>query len=170
MRIYKFASLRCKFLNKEFLHSPHQQFWQMTTALHQLANQFCEVNLLQNGPQNPQNFLHLKTQGTFHLGWKKKDNSLTIIRFQNCSSQHAQKIHSTTYIASQFIHSNTFQLIYMVMKDIRKILIIKCSRRHDSAVRCINHLKVHQANLIRIQQTTILLVTRNLYSKHNTTI
>jgi hypothetical protein len=60
-------------LNKEFKCSPHQQFWQMATALHQLANQFCEVNLSRNVPQNPQNFLRLKTLGNFHLGWKKKD-------------------------------------------------------------------------------------------------
>jgi hypothetical protein len=66
-------------LDKEFKRSPHQQFWQMATTLHRLANQFCEVNLSRYVPQNPQNFLRLKTLGNFHMGWKKKDNALTIV-------------------------------------------------------------------------------------------
>lgn len=57
--------------------SPHQQLLQMSMALHPLANQFCEENLLQNVPQNPQNFLQIKTKAAFHLGWK-----VTLIMFQ----------------------------------------------------------------------------------------
>uniref|UniRef100_A0A2P2LK35 Acylamino-acid-releasing enzyme n=1 Tax=Rhizophora mucronata TaxID=61149 RepID=A0A2P2LK35_RHIMU len=46
----------------------HQQFLQMTTALHQLTNQFCAATLLHNAPQNLQNIWQIRTQETFHLG------------------------------------------------------------------------------------------------------
>ena len=40
----------------------------MKTAFHPMATQFCEVNLLNNVPQNPQMFLKIETPGIFHLG------------------------------------------------------------------------------------------------------
>ena len=56
--------------------TPHQKMFQMETAFHWLATQFCAVNLLRNVLQSPQNILQIKTQGPFHLDWKEKRNHM----------------------------------------------------------------------------------------------